>query len=54
MKRVAGCATSTGSAGHASAGATANAKLTFHLDHPVGADQKPDMSGKFRSSKMMS
>src|SRR5262249_11576483 len=28
---VAGCATPTGSAGHA--GATANHKLTFHLDH---------------------
>jgi hypothetical protein len=34
---VAGCATPTGSAGHA--GATANLKLTFHLDHSVGADQ---------------
>ncbi|HXR90256.1 MAG TPA: YqaJ viral recombinase family protein [Steroidobacteraceae bacterium] len=37
---MAGCATSTGSAGHATAGATANAKLTFHLDHPLGADQQ--------------
>jgi len=36
---VAGCATSTGSAGHA--GAQANLKLTFRLDHPVGADQLP-------------
>jgi hypothetical protein len=35
---VAGCATPTGSAGHA--GATANLKLTFHLDHSAGADQK--------------
>jgi hypothetical protein len=34
---VAGCATPTGSAGHA--GATANLKLTFHLDHSAGADQ---------------
>ena len=31
IRRVAGCATPTGSAGHA--GATANLKLTFHLDH---------------------
>jgi hypothetical protein len=34
---VTGCATPTGSAGHA--GATANLKLTFHLDHSAGADQ---------------
>jgi hypothetical protein len=34
---VAGCATSTGFAGHA--GATANLKLTFHPDHSVGANQ---------------
>ena len=40
IRRVAGCATSTGSAGHAPAGATANSKLTFHLDHSVGADQR--------------
>jgi hypothetical protein len=33
---VAGCATSTGFAGHA--GATANLKLTFHPDHSVGAN----------------
>jgi transposase InsO family protein len=38
LRRVAGCATPTGSAGHA--GATANLKLTFHLDHPVGANQR--------------
>jgi hypothetical protein len=37
LRRVAGCATPTGSAGHA--GATANLKLTFHLDHSAGADQ---------------
>src|SRR5215475_16043402 len=36
IRRVAGCATPTGSAGHA--GATANLKLTFHLDHLAGAD----------------
>jgi hypothetical protein len=34
---VAGCATPTGSAGHA--GATANLKLTFQLDHSAGAGQ---------------
>src|SRR5262245_35974090 len=37
LRRVAGCATPTGSAGHASA--TASLKLTFHLDHSVGANQ---------------
>src|SRR5262249_30258064 len=37
IRRVAGCATPTGFAGHA--GATANLKLTFHLDHSAGADQ---------------
>jgi hypothetical protein len=36
IRRVAGCATPTCSAGHA--GATANLKLTFHLDHSAGAD----------------
>jgi hypothetical protein len=35
---VAGCATPTGSAGHA--GATANLKLTFHLATRKGADQE--------------
>ena len=35
--RVAGCATSNGSAGHA--GAQASFKLTFQPDHLVGADQ---------------
>src|SRR6266404_6144542 len=39
IRRVAGCATPTGSAGHA--GATANHKLTFHLDHSAGADHVP-------------
>ena len=34
-RRVAGCATSTSSARHASA--QANLKLTFHLDHPMGS-----------------
>src|SRR6516164_1522938 len=37
LRRVAGCATPSGSAGHA--GETANFKLTFHLDHSAGADQ---------------
>src|SRR5262249_29204947 len=36
IRRLA-CATPTGFAGHA--GATANLKLTFHLDHSAGADQ---------------
>ena len=34
LRRVAGCATSTGFAGHASA--PANSQLTFQLDHSVG------------------
>jgi hypothetical protein len=34
IRRVAGCATPTGSAGHA--GATANLKLTFYLAHSAG------------------
>jgi hypothetical protein len=38
LRRVAGCATPTGSACHA--GATVNLKLTFHLDHSAGADQR--------------
>jgi hypothetical protein len=37
IRRVAGCAPPTGFAGHA--GATANLKLTFRLDHSAGADQ---------------
>jgi hypothetical protein len=37
IRRVAGCATPTGSAGHA--GATANLKLTFHLGHSAGTEQ---------------
>src|SRR5262249_42198908 len=36
--KPAGCATPTGSAGHA--GATANLELTFHLDHSAGADHR--------------
>jgi hypothetical protein len=36
---VAGSATPTGSAGHATAGAKAKHELTFQPDHPVGADQ---------------
>ena len=35
VRRVAGCATSTGSAGHA--GATASSELTFHLGHSMKA-----------------
>src|SRR5262249_10055654 len=40
LRRVAGCATPSGSAGHA--GETANFKLTFHLDHSAGADQNEE------------
>src|SRR4029453_11575591 len=39
IRRVAGCATSTGFAAHA--GATASLKLTFEVDHPAGANQAP-------------
>ena len=39
IRRVAGCATPTGFAGHASA--TANLKLTFHPDHSLGANHPP-------------
>ena len=38
FRSVAGCAPSTGSAGHA--GATADLELTFNTDHSVGADQR--------------
>jgi transposase InsO family protein len=41
LRRAAGCANWKCSAGHAPAGAKANAKLTCHLDHSVGADQFP-------------
>src|SRR5262245_7027951 len=41
LRRVAGCATPTGSAGHASA--AASPKLTFHLDHSVGANQPREL-----------
>ena len=37
LRRVAGCATPTGSADHANA--TACLKLTFQLDHSVGTNQ---------------
>src|SRR5262245_49146103 len=36
LRRVAGCATPSGSASHA--GETVNLKLTFHLAHSAGAD----------------
>jgi len=39
VRRVAGCATPTGSVGHASA--TTNLKLIFHLNHSVGAITTP-------------
>src|SRR5262245_14368250 len=38
LRRVAGCATSTGLAGHA--GATASLKLTFEVGHSVGANHR--------------
>src|SRR6266446_2658670 len=42
LRRVAGCATPSGSAGHA--GETANLKLTFHLDHSAGADHSCEVT----------
>src|SRR5262245_30564154 len=50
IRRVAGCATPTGSAGHA--GATANLTLKFTLDHLAGADHshKPLFFGELYSS----
>src|SRR5262249_41629922 len=45
IRRAAGCATPIGSAGHA--GATANPKLTFHLDHSAGADHGADLCFSF-------
>src|SRR6516164_4691717 len=51
IRRVAGCATPTGSAGHP--GATANLKLTFHLDHSAGADQSLVFSSFPRSYPQM-
>src|SRR6266446_276514 len=45
LRRVAGCATPRGSAGHA--GATANLKLTFRPDHSTGAVQfKVEVRGR--------
>ena len=49
---MAGCATSTGSAGHAPAGATANSKLTFHPDHSVGADHLT-LNGRLEKRKWL-
>src|SRR5262249_59264213 len=48
IRRVAGCATPTGSAGHA--GETNNLKLTFHVDHSAGADQPINAYTHFRIS----
>jgi hypothetical protein len=39
LRRMAGCATPTGSAGHAPGGAQTDHELTFKPDHPRGADQ---------------
>src|SRR5918997_1479725 len=41
LRRLAGCAHPTGSAGQAPGGATAHAELTFNPDHQRGADQRP-------------
>jgi hypothetical protein len=43
LRRVAGCATPSGYAGHA--GETAHLKLIFHLDHSAGADQHGSLLG---------
>jgi PA domain len=48
---VAGCATPTGSAGHA--GATANLELTFHLDHSAGADQSKAYTLLFAAAALL-
>src|SRR5262249_7462210 len=52
LRRVAGCATPSGSAGHA--GETANFKLTFHLDHSAGADQCCPSAAQARRSETCS
>src|ERR671916_656054 len=44
LRRLAGCATPTGSARHATRGATAHAELTSPPDHPRGADQPSSAS----------
>src|ERR671916_2263482 len=47
LRRMAGCATPTGSAGHAPGGAQTDHELTFKPDHPRGADQsRPRISAK--------
>jgi hypothetical protein len=43
IRRVAGCATSTSFAGHAST--KAGLELTFHLDHPLGSHHVPVVAG---------
>src|SRR5262249_5454769 len=48
IRRVAGCATPTGFAGHA--GATANLNLTSHLDHSAGANHH-DPCSRARSTR---
>ena len=55
LRRMAGCATPTSSAGHAPAGATANHELTFHPDHPMGADHAaPNCSNGTRTQALCS
>src|SRR4029453_9604616 len=51
IRRVAGCATSTGFAAHA--GATASLKLTFEVDHPAGANQLAPVVRGATSSRAM-
>src|SRR5256885_5214001 len=51
LRRMAGCAIPTSSAGHAPAGAKADPKLTFDPDHLVGAGHtvatRPNFCPKF-------
>ena len=47
LRRMAGCATPTSSAGHADAGTQTNPELTCKPDHPMGADQaQPSLDQK--------
>jgi hypothetical protein len=46
--RMAGCATPTGSAGHAQAGAKTGPKLTFKPDHQTGADHPPISTARIK------
>ena len=48
-RRVAVCATPASSDGHARSGAKTNSKLTFHLDHSMGAGQPAVAVAKFHA-----